>query len=492
MIKNLFKDMTGYLPAQIVPGLMGFISIPILTRLFPPVEYGYYILAVAFASMLATFSGWLSMSIIRFFPTFEQRDLLGVFYRQVFNLYLVMVLILTLSSAGLLFAFGQGLNETLNSLLWVAIIFFVFTSCFGLLKHFLRARRLVGAFSGFTIWQNVSKLAIGLLLVMLLNRGAEGILWGGIIGMIVALPWLFRKAKGAIRFSGPHFSRETTRNLAWYGVPLALSNLASWLLSFSDRYFLEFFRTGEEVGLYSASYGVAEHSIKLIVLLFMTAAGPIAYRIWERDGPNESSRFISSLTRVYIIICFPAVVGISLLSKPLIAFLVDDQYLMGYRIVPWIAVSGFFLGIHHRYQSGLAFHRRTGFITIAVFSSALFNMGLNYLFIPSYGYMAAAITTLASYGLLVLMTSIASRRLFVWKFPFFTLLKTVMASAVMGVVIFPIAHHLTGYSAVNIGIAVLVAVPVYFLILYLMREFKDEEIRSAVLLITRRSGRRQS
>jgi len=64
MIIDLFKDILKYLPAQIVPAMMGFISIPIITRLFDPADYANYILVIATVSVLITIVGWLPMSII--------------------------------------------------------------------------------------------------------------------------------------------------------------------------------------------------------------------------------------------------------------------------------------------------------------------------------------------------------------------------------------------------------------------------------------------
>lgn len=57
MTKGFLKDTIKYLPAQIAPGIVGFVSIPIITRIFLPQEYGNYSLAMATVMVLTTLGG---------------------------------------------------------------------------------------------------------------------------------------------------------------------------------------------------------------------------------------------------------------------------------------------------------------------------------------------------------------------------------------------------------------------------------------------------
>jgi len=79
MIRELLKDMAKYLPSQIASAIVGFIAIPIVTRLFSPGNYGNYILVVATISILSNIAtGWLCMSIIRLFPAYKLTEILHI------------------------------------------------------------------------------------------------------------------------------------------------------------------------------------------------------------------------------------------------------------------------------------------------------------------------------------------------------------------------------------------------------------------------------
>ena len=45
-IRDFVKDLINYLPSQLGPAIVGFISIPIITRIFSPEIYGNYSLVI--------------------------------------------------------------------------------------------------------------------------------------------------------------------------------------------------------------------------------------------------------------------------------------------------------------------------------------------------------------------------------------------------------------------------------------------------------------
>ena len=80
MMKNFIKDTVKYIPSLVVPAIVGLISIPIVTRLFSPADYGNYILVLSTITVLSTLASWSSMSIIRFYPAYERDKKLDIFY----------------------------------------------------------------------------------------------------------------------------------------------------------------------------------------------------------------------------------------------------------------------------------------------------------------------------------------------------------------------------------------------------------------------------
>ncbi len=110
--------------------------------------------------------------------------------------------------------------------------------------------------------------------------------------------------------------------------------------------------------------------------------------------------------------------------------------------------------------------------TIIAFS---FNFLLNILFIPKYGYLAAGITTAASYLLWLLLTVITSSKYFRWRFPCFSLLKIIIASSIGGFSMSLFSNRYTGFALLNLIYSILIGGVVYILLLYVFRELTREE-----------------
>ena len=62
-----WRGIVGYLPVNIVQGVVGLLTIVVFTRVLSPADYGVYALAVSATSLVhtATFN-WLECAMARF------------------------------------------------------------------------------------------------------------------------------------------------------------------------------------------------------------------------------------------------------------------------------------------------------------------------------------------------------------------------------------------------------------------------------------------
>ena len=474
MIRAFVKDLLLYLPSQIVPAIVGLIAIPIITRLFSPEEYGNYILVMATVSVVVIIVGWLPASIIRFYPTCKRDGKIRELYGAVALWFFITVALLVIIYVGVLLAVHAYKGIQLYYLMLIGVLIFVLRAVFLVSSSFFRAKRQVGLFASSISGYYVASFALGIALVVYFGYGVEGLLWGHVLSLVVMVPLLLKVV--LVKFSwGGGSSSKLTKEIARYGFPLILGALAAWVLTFSDRYIIELFRGTYEVGIYSASYLVSERSIYLFSYLFVLASGPLAMNIWAKGGEAQSREFVTRVTRYYLIICLPAVIGLSVLSKPIIMIFTSSEYHQGFHIVYLIAFGVFFLGLQNGFYTGLVFYKRTNLITMNVMAAVLLNVVLNFLLVPRYGYMAAAVTTLVSYAFLLTTMIIVSRRYFVWEFPVKSLVRVTIASAIMGAVVYLFSRSLSFSPLVNLTVNVPLGVGVYLSVLLLLGEMQASE-----------------
>ncbi len=475
--KSLFRDIVDYLPAKVLPAIVGVVALPIITRLLPPADYGNYILVISAISFLSMIAGWVGMAVLRFYPAYEKDGKVAEFNDITIRLTFLSVFVVCILSLIALFLFRGRISSTLFYLMGIGILVIVPTTIYSLLLNFLRIRRRVKWFSFFFIWKSITAIVFGVLLLIFFKLGVAGLLWGTVLSVSIGLPILWKIAAGR-RLGEKGLRLQPALELAKYSFPLVISNLAAWFLSLSDRYLLGFFRGTEEVGIYSVSYQISDYSIMLFTSLFALAFGPLSIIVWEKEGVKGVQKFLSEGTRYFLILCIPAVVGISVLRKPVLHVLSTQNYYEGSKIIPFVVLGVFLFGLKQRFLATLGFYKKTYISMLCVIASGALNIGLNFLLIPKYGYVAAALTTLISYSFLLFLTVIISRRFLTWGFPFKSLLRTIIASGIMGVVVYYISKCLNLSTLLILIIGICMGVITYLFILILLREIGLGEIQA--------------
>lgn len=108
---------------------------------------------------------------------------------------------------------------------------------------------------------------------------------------------------------------------------------------------------------------------------------------------------------------------------------------------------------------------------------AIITIGVNFLLIPHFGYVGAAITSLVTWTVEFVVIIIISRRFFVWPFPFGSLVKIIFASAVMTGGVYVIANFLNKSNLFNLIVEICTGTIIYIIMLLLLQELKPEEIK---------------
>jgi O-antigen/teichoic acid export membrane protein len=379
-------------------------------------------------------SSWVTTSAIRFVPGYEEDGQLGRGVGLLLTLFLVTLL------AGLVVAVAAGLVVTWRGSLSggfvaVAIALCAATASHDFLLGLLRSRRQAAAFTMLTSANGIGSFVLAVGIAVLVRPSAEAVVAGFLLSVLVVAPMSARQALRGTAPAFPNLRSVEVREILRYGMPAVVISGLTWVTSLSDRYVLAATQGEHAVGIYAASRDLSDKVLVLLNTLFLLASTPVGISVWERDGEEGARRYVADLTRYYLLIALPTAVGISVLARPLITFLADVRYHDGYRLVPFVTGGALFAGLAARYTLGLHFRKRTGLLSLCYGGAALANVGLNVLLVPRFGYMAAAAGNLASLLLLLLVTRWVSLPLFRWPFPAAAAGRLVVATAVMGVVV---------------------------------------------------------
>jgi len=435
-MKELVKDLVRYFPSQLVPALVGFVSIPLLTSLFPPSEYGDYRLVLATIALASPVAGWLTTANLRFYPESEVQGRLGALYASNFRLWFASIGAIACIWGIVLALFNGFMRPELARMFGIGLAVLLVNVTFGNLGSLVRSRRKVTWYTVGAVTRSLLNLALGLLLIFVVGRSLSLYLLGMVAAGVFIIPLYWWQGTRNVAYTlRDRIDWKLAKSMFKYAFPLLLASSASWLLRLSDRFILAAFRGTAEVGIYSASYGLADTSVGMILTMFQLPFVVLGNQIFERKGDVEAAKFLAQSTRLYLLVVTPAVAGIAALGRPLVEALTGPGYAEGYRILPFVAAASMFAGMAYWIGTPFIFRKRTGLTLLGIGGGALVNVGLNLLLIPRFGYMAAAVTTLIGYITLDVIAFVVSRRLFSWKLPLMTAAKTGVVSLIMGLAV---------------------------------------------------------
>ncbi len=483
MQRRITKDLLTYLPGKALPALAAFITVPIYTRLFSPAEFGNYALATAATEflLLGTATGF-GQAAVRFFSAYQLKSSLSRYFIVVFGSVGLITLAAAAAGAGILLIFPALVSTELYTLLWDALILYVVSACNATLMDILRSQEKGRLYSSIYTGQTYAGIIFGLILVLVFGMNIRGLIWGQTLGLllpIIPLIWLVTRS---VTIRAADLDRSDFSQLWAFALPYTIGNIAFWSLSLADRYIVDAFRGSYEVGLYSVATKISARSIQLLVGLFFLVPAPLLSRLWEERGRQATEDALTDFTRVFFLMVIPAVAGLAVIAAPLLRLLADEAYAAGYPAIWLAAIASMGLGLSDLGSIGCVVTNRTGLIARNQVLAAGTCLILNFILVPVFGFMGAALSAAISFSLLAILQAVTAARFLTWRWPLASLWHVLTASAAMSGVVFFIQVGLradtTIWLAANLLVSIGAGALTYGLALWLWGEISPKQLVS--------------
>ena len=200
-------------------------------------------------------------------------------------------------------------------------------------------------------------------------------------------------------------------------LPIIPHLLFGLILAQAYRVMIDRYIGSEAVGIYSLAFNLG-----LISSVILTSLNN-AWVPWFYKKMDEGDRpTIEKASKLYQYLFVFITIAIVLITPELVIVMAPADYRDAAWIVPIIVVSYYFQFLY-TLQVNIQFYlKKNIFIPIGTIIAGLISIGLNFYYIPIYGYSAAAYITLVSYILLFLMHYFVVKYLLkssVYKFSFF-------------------------------------------------------------------------
>ena len=396
------KASTAYLICNIVQKCLSFFTMPLFTNLLTEEQYGQ-------VTVYGSWSGILSI-LLTLNLAYGSFSTAMVKFEEERDSYISSIQGICLMLCALFFAiylpfrtFWNGLLELPTPFVVVLVMDIFFNTAILLWcgkKQF--EYRYVGVVA-ITMLQVL--MVIGLSYAMIVRTEEKGYarILGGAIPTVLVGGTLFviNLVRGKKLFSKVYW-----KYALGFNIPLLAYYFSQVIFNQSDRIMISHMVGTDKAALYGVACSLAT------VLSFVMNAINSSYIPWFygklRTGAQRENRRISMGISLVLAILLSGVIWF---APEIILIFSNRNYVEAANVVPPVAMSTFLLFYAQLFINVEFYHEQKGSLVWASVGAAAANLVLNWIYIPKFGYVAAAYTTLVSYILFAFCNCLAMKQL---------------------------------------------------------------------------------
>jgi O-antigen/teichoic acid export membrane protein len=256
-------------------------------------------------------------------------------------------------------------------------------------------------------------IGANLYFIIVLRLGAKGMLYGefvstGIVGTVL----LFY----LIKQNDLSFRLHLLGRMLKFGLPFIPNMLSAVLVHRVDRYLLQKFTSLADVGIYGLGYKFPF----MLNSLILDSFGRIWYAsvMYDIAKQEHYRRTYAKITTYFVTVYVVCQYILAVMAPTVIKILAAPEYFEAWKVVQIVGLGLCCYAIYTFFVIGAYIKSKTWYLPISYLLSAFINIGLNWYFLPRYGYIAAAWNTVVTYSAFSLLNFLIFRKQYPIPFEF--------------------------------------------------------------------------
>ena len=416
-----------YLAGAVAAKAVGFLLLPLYTRVLTPADYGILQLVELSIEIVSILAGSrLAAGIYHFYHKAADEDgkrlvLSTSFAVMVVAFAVAGLLALALSPWIAEFALG---NRRMADLIQIAALALAAQGLHVAPSAMLQLHRRSAAMVSVNLARLSLQVILNLLFLLYFRLGVRGILLSSLIANVVVGVIL---TGVLLRHTGLHLSRRSASDIVRFGLPLIGTHAAKFFVSYGDRYVLRLSAGTGAVGIYGIAYQFAH-------LVFTWGASPHR-QVWDptrfevvkrADRDHVFSRAFVQHNLIQVTLG----VGISLLIPEVLRVMTTAPFYPAARWVPVLVLAFVMYSWTYFLNIGMYLRERPDLITRNAWVGAGIAIAGYLALVPTLGGMGAALANLVSYAALAWLTHRDSQRLFYVRYEWAPVVRLFTAGVV--------------------------------------------------------------
>lgn len=388
-LSQTVKASLWFLVCGILQRGISVITTPIFTRLLTNAEYGQFSVFLSWQGILTIFVtlnlsyGVYTQGLVKF-----DHD------RSNFSAALHgLSLVLTVVFFGIYMVGRSFWNDLLNLSTLLIICMFISMWCNAEFSFWAARERVDFQYKklvALTIIVSVAKPLFGVLSVVLVpNARVEArIISLTVVEMLFYGVLFVRQLRDNVRF----FDKEYWKYGLKFNLPLVPHYLSQTVLNSSDRIMIGQMCSEADAGIYSLAY-----SLSMLMSIVNTAINnTLSPWLYKQIKAKDFSK-IASITYSLLVLIAVSNLFVILLAPEIVFIFAPKSYYSAIWAIPPVTMSVFFMFMYSLFANFSFYFEKTNYVMYASVGGAALNLVLNALFIPVFGFIAAAYTTLFCY-----------------------------------------------------------------------------------------------
>lgn len=322
----------------------------------------------------------------------------------------------------------------------------------------------------------VINLIIQIYFLIIIKKGFEYIFIAkfaapGLV-LLFFLPYSFRYLK-------PYISTILIKDILKFSLPLMLASLLAILLNTVDRYILVGFVDKSEIAVYTIGYSIGSVTNFFIVSPFVLAFNVMAWK--KISDPNAERFFTKTTTYLFFVLIFVSLFVSFFIPDIIKIFIRNPELWNSVNIIKIILYSNCVAALYYISIQSYYFKKKTDIIFYIFGLCLLFNIAANFIFIPHFGIYSAAIISVLSYVLLILLSYHIAKKIYYIKFETLKIIILSLTYIILSYFI-DFLHTNNFYFDTLIKLIILISFP---FILHLIKFYEPAEIKSIKGFLTK-------
>ena len=233
---------------------ISFLMLPVYTRFLTPSDYGMIEILEVTVEIVSIVTGMgVLYGLAKFYYQYQEEkdrnELVSTLFILTIFIFLSTAVMGILTSSYISFLIFD--TDEYSFLISIAFVNLFLQFLIYIPMAYIRTEQRAGFFVVISSVKLALQLLLNIVLVVYLKMGVLGVLYSTMVSSLVIGVWLVLYTFLRVRFN---FSGSKAKELIQFGWPFIFAGMGAFIMTYSDRYFLNYYWDLSNVGVYSLAY----------------------------------------------------------------------------------------------------------------------------------------------------------------------------------------------------------------------------------------------